>query len=58
MTQKHPFIIGKQRGEGTPTLAVTNPYNGEIVGEVYLAGKKEIDRALSIFEKALENFHA
>ncbi|MBI1883601.1 MAG: aldehyde dehydrogenase family protein [Chlamydiae bacterium] len=52
----YPFLIAGEPHQSTKTQEVINPFNGQIVGSVYLAQKsdteKAIQRAVEAFEKS------
>jgi len=46
MPQRRAILIGDRWVESGETSAVRNPYNGETLAEVYLAGEKEVEEAI------------
>lgn len=56
MYQVPHFIQGKQQHAGKPTLPITNPATGQIIGQVGLADKAMVDHAVAVAEKAFEHW--
>ena len=51
---KHRLFIGGRWIEPGHLMAITNPYDGSAVGEVYQAGPVEMEQAIDAAEKAFE----
>jgi len=50
----HPFVLGDRAVTTAETAEVRNPYNGDLVAEVCVAGAKEIAEALDLAAGAFE----
>ena len=50
--KSRPFLLGGKTVTTTETAEVRNPYDGQIVAEVCVAGAAEVARAVDIAEKA------
>ena len=49
-----PFLLGGRAVTTDETAGVRNPYNGDLVAEVCVAGAEEISRALDLAAAAFE----
>lgn len=54
MTQTHQYLIGKEWKEGKNRLAIVNPFNNKIAGEVGMAEECDIHEAIGLAEHAFE----
>lgn len=55
MMQKYDFLIGREWRRSKRILPVINPFNREVIAEVCLAGKEEIELAVALAEKAFQS---
>ncbi len=51
---KHMLFIGGKRVETQEVVTVTNPYDGSVAGEVFMAGEREMEDAISSADGAFE----
>lgn len=51
---KHKLLINGRWIETNELLSVLNPYNGNVVGEVFLAGDADLERAIDAADKTFE----
>ncbi len=51
---KHRLFVGGDWVETDEVAKVVNPYDGSAVGEVFLAGNQEVERAIDAADKAFE----
>ncbi len=52
--EKYPIIIGGKKHETKETFTIRNPYDGKEIANVYIAGEKEIEQALTSVEIGFE----
>jgi acyl-CoA reductase-like NAD-dependent aldehyde dehydrogenase len=48
-----PFLIAGQPAHSGNVVEVTAPFNGAVIGEVSLAGRSDVDRAITLASEAL-----
>ncbi len=44
--KRHPIFLAGEWVESDELLAVTNPYDGEVIGTTFLASREQLDRAI------------
>lgn len=54
MVKKHPIYLAGHWVESDAPVAITNPYNGESIGQTWFASAEQLDQAIVATEKAFE----
>jgi glyceraldehyde-3-phosphate dehydrogenase (NADP+) len=50
--ERHPFFLAGEWVESDDPLAVTNPYDGEVIGTTFLASREHLERAIVAAQEA------